>query len=88
MKKILFLMTMSLMASGAFANEVSVKKDTAKDKKKNVSQVCCRRGSTNANGENVTIRACVASTGDYQIDLGNACQKAKKAVEAAMNSLN
>lgn len=69
------------MASGVFAsNEVVKEKELYND-------VCCRRGTTNSSGENVTVRACVPSTGDAQIDMGKACEKAKRIVDIAAAEL-
>ncbi len=82
MKKQILVLGMSLLTTVGFA------KETTETKKENsTSQVCCRRGASNSNGENATVRACVPSTGDYQIDLGKACEKAQNAANKALKAL-
>lgn len=86
MKKLFLVFGLSLMTFGTFANEI--KKDKKDEKKQNLVDVCCRRGQTTSSGENVSVRACVPSTGDYQIDMGKACEKARTAVEKAIKELS
>lgn len=75
------------MTSGVFANENLEEKNTKKEDS-TVAQVCCRRGVSDDSGQNVSVRACVDSTGDAQIDMGNACTKARDAAKLALAALN
>ncbi|MEK8179267.1 hypothetical protein WMW71_02840 [Flavobacterium buctense] len=85
MKKLFLLSSMLLMTSGVFANDIVEKKNLTKENETTVTQVCCRRGVTDdATGQNATARGCVDSTGDAQIDMGKACEKALKAAKAAL----
>lgn len=86
MRKLIFILGLSLMTTGAFAG--NTEKEKSENKKEDLSQVCCRRGASTSSGENVTVRACVDSTGDFDIDKGKACERAKKAVELAIASLD
>ncbi|PKP19286.1 MAG: hypothetical protein CVU07_00170 [Bacteroidetes bacterium HGW-Bacteroidetes-23] len=86
MKKLFFVLGLSLMTSGVFANENLEEKNTKKEDS-SAAQVCCRRGASDASGQNVSVRACVDGTGDAQIDMGNACTKALNAAKATLTAL-
>jgi hypothetical protein len=85
MKKLFLLLLLSL-GSGVYANDVREVQPT-KQNDDAYAQVCCRRGKTTKDGQNVTVRACVESTGDVDIDKGHACEKAVKAVDVAIKTL-
>lgn len=84
MKKTFYaIVAMFTFTVSAFANN-EVKISNLKEGDKTLGQICCRRGVSNSNGENVTVRACVETTGDAQIDMGSACAKALKAAKEAI----
>lgn len=86
MKKLFFILSLSLMTSGVFANNQAEEKNTKKEDS-TVAQVCCRRGVSDDSGQNVSVRACVDGTGDAQIDMGNACTKALNAAKDALAAI-
>lgn len=87
MKKTIFaLVAMGAFFINGFANN-EVKTPPNKENKEFLGEACCRRGVSNSNGENSTIRACVPTTGDAQIDMGKACEKALKAAKAGLEAL-
>lgn len=77
---------MSLFTSGVFANEI-IEKEKTKKEDLALAQVCCRRGTSDDSGQNVSVRACVDGTGDAQIDLVNVCTKASNAAKAALTTI-
>ena len=85
MKKLFLMSSMLLLTSGVFANDIAENKKVTSEKEAAPPQVCCRRGvSDDATGQNATARGCVDGTGDAQIDMGKACEKALKAAKAAL----
>lgn len=88
MKKLFFVLSLSLMTSGVFANSITEKKEIKNEKESTTTQVCCRRGvSDPATGQNASARGCVDGTGDAQIDMGKACEKALNAAKLALAAL-
>lgn len=85
MKK-LFLLSFLSLGLSVYANDIDNRKLDNKGED-SYAQVCCRRGKTTKDGQNVTVRACVESTGDVDIDKGKACEKAVKAVDAGIKAL-
>ena len=81
MKKIVFYF---LILSG---NIIFAKNLKVITKSKIVISVCCQRSGSTSQGEIVTVRACVQSTVDFVIDKGNACSRARGAVQAAVRTL-
>ena len=65
--------------------EINVSSVKSEDLAKNT---CCTRRGKSSNGQSVSITACVQSTGDLAIDMGNACGKATSIAAAAVEVLD
>ncbi len=80
--------SMFLVTSGVFANDIAETKENSNEEKATVSQVCCVRSvSDPESGQSASARACVEGTGDAQIDMGKACEKALKGAKAALKEI-
>jgi hypothetical protein len=95
MKNVLFtiiaLVSFSTMSSASTITKELKKKEVTVTSKKTedafATRCCTRRGKT-LNGQSVAITACVESTGDMAIDMGNACGKAAAIVAATIKVLD
>ncbi len=79
---IVFMGVSGIISANTITNTSEIVSETP------VSKVCCIRSATNAGGEVVTIRACVESTGDTEIDRGKACSRASKLANALVVAMD
>ncbi|WP_298147086.1 hypothetical protein [Flavobacterium sp.] len=83
MKRLIFTALFGLMATMSFADGQPVSSSKSTNENAPSNTVCCTRRVTVIDGEgnsNTTIATrCVTSTGDFNIDMGQACANALNA---------
>jgi hypothetical protein len=88
MKKLFFTAGFLLIGAGVFAsNETIVEKKATQTefyKGDPIVKVTCTRRGKDSHGQSVVITSSVDSTGDFAIDMGNACSKAAAVVKLAV----
>lgn len=90
MKKLIFILCVSLFIANAFAveTESEIKESSTFESVSNSNKVffakrCCRRTVTNDNGESWSARRCVTND-DGNIAMGRACEMAAHDANKAM----
>ena len=89
-------MIIALVAFGTLSMANTNKKGATKEETNTTSvkteevfaTTCCTRRGTSSNGQSIAVTACVESTKDHAIDMGNACGKATEIVKANVKYLD